>query len=308
LVGKFSHSDLGPIRFFKREPDFFTGSRIRGTQFLHASAFNGTIYIQQYVNSSFAISYIDFELAKSVELKWDFPAFNYFMLFVLDGKIAFDAGSGPSVTLSKGYYTCLSSAPQSLQLYEEEHAIILVVASNSNNQFEQLSLPDKSALILPFPAAMKLLLDEFLSNEYNELLLDLYYEKVVRDLLFFYFLSIQENSNTGRSAIPEPIKAAHDIIHHASRDRFYSLAELAELTGISESTLKKGYKKYYGTSPFDQQVLIRLKWAREQLENTDLPSSELFREAGYAYLTGFLKAFKKQYGLSPNEWRKRHKK
>lgn len=309
MVGKFSHSEVGPIRFYQRDPDCYTGSRIRGTKLLVASPFNGAIYQQQYVNSSFTIFYIDFELPHPVQLQWQTPSFNYFLIFVLEGKIAFDAGSNTATTLTKGHCACLPTLPQTLQLLEEEPANILLIASNSNNPFEQDSLPDRLPLVLPFPAPMKLLLTEFFSNEYNELLLDLYYEKVVKDLLFCFLVSLQEkHANSGRSAIPEPIKAAHDLILHSNRATHFSLADLAALTGISESTLKKGYKKYYGTSPFDHQVLLRLKWAREQLETTDLPTSELFRPAGYAHLTGFLKAFKKQYGLSPNQWRKRHKK
>ena len=44
------------------------------------------------------------------------------------------------------------------------------------------------------------------------------------------------------------------------------------------------------------------------LESTDMQVQEVAVDAGYATVTGFINEFRKQFGVSPADWRRRNKK
>jgi len=308
LQGIFSHRGIGQIHFSRNEPDSFTGFRIRGTTFYAAPVFLGAIFLQQYVNDSFTISYIEFDFNKTVELKLEFPISNSNLFFVLKGNAVLGAGTGYAEHLQAGQYIYTTETPDALKLFEGQKAVVLLISSYDNRAWDGLNHAQNFNCVQPIPPSIQLLLEEFFSNEYNDILRGLYYEKIIADAFFYHFLAVEQAvSDDKYTGIPEPIKAVHDLILAAGMDTKFTLTELAERIGLSESSLKKGYKKHYGISPFDQQVYMRLEWARQQLETTVLPINQLYRQAGYAHLPGFLKAFKKCYGLSPSQWRKQHK-
>ena len=83
----------------------------------------------------------------------------------------------------------------------------------------------------------------------------------------------------------------------------FTMAELAEKLQTSTSTLEKLFTKYLHTSPSAYFLSLRLSRAKELLERTRLPLSDIAAKIGYRYTPHFSRAFRNACGVSPLQFR-----
>jgi YesN/AraC family two-component response regulator len=83
-----------------------------------------------------------------------------------------------------------------------------------------------------------------------------------------------------------------------------SVVKLAEQLNMSQYTLYKKVKAVSGQSPNDYIKTIKLRHAIELLRNKDLTLNDVSMKAGFASLSYFSSAFKKQFGTAPSVFRK----
>ncbi len=86
-----------------------------------------------------------------------------------------------------------------------------------------------------------------------------------------------------------------------------SMSELASLCGCSLATFKRKFKKYYNSSPAKYLLEQKLEKSIQLLSIEDFSISEITFECGFDNSNHFNKAFKKQYGVSPSQFRKSQK-
>jgi AraC-like DNA-binding protein len=79
--------------------------------------------------------------------------------------------------------------------------------------------------------------------------------------------------------------------------------EMAGRCGSSVTHFSRSFRKLFGVSLGRKQQLIRLQRARQALVETTCRLEEIAGEAGYRNVKEFSDAFRKQYGVSPGEWR-----
>ena len=101
-----------------------------------------------------------------------------------------------------------------------------------------------------------------------------------------------------------PIRKVVDHIQLNYTQRF-TLAALAEVAGISESYLTKAFKRDVGTSIFQYIAQLRCQEAARLLKETELPVQQVSSYVGYDDGNYFVKVFKRQYGMTPSEYRAR---
>lgn len=82
-----------------------------------------------------------------------------------------------------------------------------------------------------------------------------------------------------------------------------TIIELSKLIGINEYKLKKGFKELFGTTVFGYIHKSRMSLAKKLLLGTDKSAKEIAYETGYNSPQHFSTAFKKEYGVSPNNIR-----
>jgi len=83
-------------------------------------------------------------------------------------------------------------------------------------------------------------------------------------------------------------------------------AEVAQMVGIPYENFRKKFKTYCGMSPAAFQMRFRINCAKKHLLETGRKISEIGELCGFADAFCFSKAFKKQCGISPQEFRKLH--
>jgi AraC-like DNA-binding protein len=82
-----------------------------------------------------------------------------------------------------------------------------------------------------------------------------------------------------------------------------SLPEFAHLCNSSLATFKRKFTEFYKESPAKYILQKKLEKSIQLIRHKSKPISEIAYECGFETISNFDKAFKKQYGKSPSEYR-----
>nr|WP_163349469.1 AraC family transcriptional regulator [Desulfovibrio sp. JC010] len=82
-----------------------------------------------------------------------------------------------------------------------------------------------------------------------------------------------------------------------------SLETMAELSGRSLSSFKREFKKTFDTTPARWIRERRMSWAEQLIRNSGKSITEISYESGYESLSHFSTLFRKNYGVTPREYR-----
>ncbi|NJD03123.1 MAG: helix-turn-helix transcriptional regulator [Ruminiclostridium sp.] len=103
----------------------------------------------------------------------------------------------------------------------------------------------------------------------------------------------------------EPRSIAIQIMNYLA-DNFFkqiSCKDLADRFNYTSDYLAQILKEYSGVTPWQYIQKLRLERAKELLSNTDYTLPHIADEVGYNDASVFYKAFRKQMGVAPGEWR-----
>jgi len=99
------------------------------------------------------------------------------------------------------------------------------------------------------------------------------------------------------------IKRAIETIRENISNSEFNVQELVHEMGTSSSMLYRKFNKIVGMSPNEYIKSTRLKAAASLLYNNDYSISEVAYTTGFNDLSYFGKCFKKQYGISPTDYK-----
>ena len=83
-----------------------------------------------------------------------------------------------------------------------------------------------------------------------------------------------------------------------------TLGELAEVAGMNPQYFCRAFKEVTMQSPMDYVIYYRLEQAVRLLSATDLSVMEVAMECGFNDCSYFIRVFKKQKNVTPNQYRK----
>jgi AraC family transcriptional regulator len=83
-----------------------------------------------------------------------------------------------------------------------------------------------------------------------------------------------------------------------------SLTELAAAIGLSQFHFTRLFKNATGTTPHQYVLSLRIARARNLLQQTKLPVSQVAAMSGFKGVTQFNRAFSKLTGTTPSEFRR----
>jgi AraC family L-rhamnose operon transcriptional activator RhaR len=86
----------------------------------------------------------------------------------------------------------------------------------------------------------------------------------------------------------------------------WTIEEMADFAELSAPHLQKLFKVQMGMPPIAYLRELRLEKARELLETTFCRVKQIGLEIGMPNDSHFTRDFKKKYGSTPSEYRKRH--
>lgn len=142
-----------------------------------------------------------------------------------------------------------------------------------------------------------------LPDEYKDYLMKIKITELILYLLSGTDYKKNETIYFSRESI-EKIKYAREIILN-NLDKFITIKKLSELVLMNTTDLEKGFKSVYGATIFAYSKMMKMKKAKELLENEKLSILEISLAVGYSNGGKFAKAFKEAFGMLPTEYRKK---
>ncbi len=86
-----------------------------------------------------------------------------------------------------------------------------------------------------------------------------------------------------------------------------SLRAIADAAYLSPHHFSELFKKRTGLSPWEYLGKLRIERAQELLRTSDAPITEVAMAVGFSDSSYFARVFKTQTGLTPRDWRARHR-
>lgn len=122
------------------------------------------------------------------------------------------------------------------------------------------------------------------------------------DLLFEFFTAL---AGAATPRVPPLTRSVTDRIHAAAEalkrdlEAPPTLAALSRRVGLSESTLKRGFRQVFGTTVFGYLRERRMERARTLLQSGEATVLEAAARVGFSNPSNFAAAFRRQFGLNP---------
>lgn len=121
---------------------------------------------------------------------------------------------------------------------------------------------------------------------------------------FLYELFSQLKHSKDRGSPSDLVAYALRYIHEHYAEAV-TMDQLADLLGCNSSYMYRLFKAEIGKSPNDYIIGVRMEQARQYLRTTQLNLREIALSVGYSDVYYFSRLFKKQFGVSPLQSRKR---
>lgn len=322
---KITSSKYGPIHLEPVDADSISGYVLPGSKVSHCETEFGAITVHQLITDHFSLRYSIFALIEKVALLIQEEAALLRSQFVLRGKVRVHSGKDQEFYIREGQFLLFNAETHNSDLYIENemehrlfdatysyefiHSLLQAFPSletfiNKKEQSEDVNTLNKA--ITGSPEMTKIVFD-LLKCPYDETLRKLYFENKVNDFLFEALVKTFNNKpNKSKTSDKEKdsLFIARDLIL-ADITKHLTIKELSQKINLNELKLKTGFKEIFGMGPFEFLIQARMEKARELLLDTDKPMKEIAALTGFEFLTNFIAAFKKYFGHTPGELRRK---
>jgi AraC-like DNA-binding protein len=133
-------------------------------------------------------------------------------------------------------------------------------------------------------------------------------EALFIDTLRRYAAVLQEQQTGWLAGTRDPVVGKSLALLHGRIAHPWTIADLANEVGISRSALVDRFTRYLSEPPMTYLTRWRLQLAARSLERTARGVAEIAADVGYESEAAFNRAFKREHGQPPGQYRNQHKK
>jgi AraC-like DNA-binding protein len=152
------------------------------------------------------------------------------------------------------------------------------------------------------------LVDEAVSGRVgSEAMLAKLSEALFVDTLRRYVASLPAQQMGWLAGARDPIVGKSLGLLHGRIAHPWTIASLADEVGISRSALVERFTRYLAEPPITYLTRWRLQLAARSLEKTSRGVAEIAADVGYESEAAFNRAFKREFGKPPGQYRRGHK-
>jgi len=166
----------------------------------------------------------------------------------------------------------------------------------------------ESPLVLPLTAAARLAVESIRRCPFVGACRSVALTARGNDLLAAFIAALAPSPTPQNRRLPPLTRAQADRIHaaaaHLRRDLEHPppLADLARSAGLSETSLKRGFRQVYGATVFGYLRSLRMERARTLLASGEATVLEAAALVGYSNPSNFTAAFRQEFGINPKEF------
>lgn len=165
---------------------------------------------------------------------------------------------------------------------------------------ERLATPRLGFMDERIHAVARLIAQECLQPDARH---DLYGDGLVM-ALFIDLMQLGRSRSEKRSALSQRQLRRVTAFIEENCLRNIRLAELAELTDLSQSYFSHAFKAATGMPPGQWHMQARMQKVQQMLAARDLPLTEIAAAAGFADQAHFTRVFRRLCGVTPAAWRR----
>jgi len=132
-------------------------------------------------------------------------------------------------------------------------------------------------------------------------------EALFVDTLRRYVDGMPEQQSGWLAGARDPVVGRSLALLHGRVAHPWTIAELSEAVGISRSALVERFSRYLGEPPMTYLTRWRLQLAAESLKQTSRGVADIAADIGYESEAAFSRAFKREFGQPPGQYRNDHK-
>ncbi|MGN0335297.1 MAG: helix-turn-helix domain-containing protein [Lachnospiraceae bacterium] len=138
------------------------------------------------------------------------------------------------------------------------------------------------------------------------------HEIICQDLMEVLTIHLMRQTNFSTTLTPIQKKASRlcTTVRRYIDEHFkenINLEMLAQMTHVSKYYMVHAFTREYGISPINYMISCRIEEAKQLLKNDDYGLSLISRMLGFSSPSYFSQTFKKATGVTPNEYRKKHR-
>ena len=124
--------------------------------------------------------------------------------------------------------------------------------------------------------------------------------------IFYQILSEAQSNVAQNEPVPRLIQPSLDYMHRNFTNAKLTIAEVAEVSNISEVYFRQIFKKAMGQLPNRYILDLRINHASFLLQSSKYKVSEIALKSGFSDIKYFTTVFKKVTGFSPHKYRQLH--
>ncbi len=128
------------------------------------------------------------------------------------------------------------------------------------------------------------------------------------ELLFMEVLRMQAEQQEARTGwlagLRDRVVGAALSALHVRPAHGWTLEELARTVGASRSVLAERFQRLLGVSPMQYLIHWRMMLAANMLRESDAQLLDIAMDVGYQTDTAFIRAFRREFGAPPAQWRR----
>jgi AraC-like DNA-binding protein len=132
-------------------------------------------------------------------------------------------------------------------------------------------------------------------------------EALFVDTLRRYIAGLPDQQVGWLAGARDPIVGKSLGLLHGRVAHPWTIADLADEVGMSRSALVERFTRYLSEPPMTYLTRWRLQLAARSLETTSRGIAEIAAEVGYESEAAFNRAFKREFGNPPGQYRREHK-
>lgn len=116
---------------------------------------------------------------------------------------------------------------------------------------------------------------------------------------------VYQRQSTNAVAVddPEVAAAARFVFQNATSG--IKVSDVLKAVAVSRRTLEQGFRRHFGRTPAEEIRRVKVYAAAEVLRGTDIPIAHVASDAGFESSEVLIRAFSRQFGVTPGEYRKR---
>jgi AraC family transcriptional activator of pyochelin receptor len=315
----------GPLSLSPIDANSVSGVLLPGSTVLFNKSDFGSIMIQQLPAEHYTLRYCIFNFVRRTVLFFEEESASLRSRLILKGNIGIRVGKQEKINLRESQFKLYDSSDNTQAVYFEngkEYRLFdsgfsydllkpLLTAFPSLQTYLSSTYSSKETSLLKKPRfatpEMIRIVNDLLKAPYDENLQKIYFENKVNDYLFEILAQTYKPPPLGISltaAENEAIFAASELVLK-DISKHITIKEISKLVQLNEFKLKRGFKQIFKMGLFEYLLKARMEKARELLLETEKPIKEIASITGFEFLTNFIAAFRKHFGYTPGELRRK---